>query len=184
MFMPKSAALKEPAEKRCCFIRNAGNLVPCLTIEFEIELGLGSTVVPARKRFELFPSQAPLGQRDAFDGDAHPRRLPGDPSFSWDRFGRRNNAARDETRPAFILTREDKDRIPFCNALATIHRLLRAKRESRRPHIANLGFDQVYQFLRVEPNEKMPSLSLLRPWRTVPWSNRHRYCVFLVTPLN
>ena len=35
----ESAALKEPAEERRRFIRDAGNLVRCLTIEFEIELG-------------------------------------------------------------------------------------------------------------------------------------------------
>jgi hypothetical protein len=44
--MSKSAALKELAEERRRFIRDADNLVHCLTIEFEIELGLGSTVVP------------------------------------------------------------------------------------------------------------------------------------------
>src|SRR4051794_22551143 len=35
----KSAALKESAEERRRFIRNADDLVRCLTIEFEIELG-------------------------------------------------------------------------------------------------------------------------------------------------
>src|SRR6266566_5749444 len=50
VFMSKSAALKEPAEERRRFIRDAGNLVRCLTIEFEIELGLGSTVVPVGKK--------------------------------------------------------------------------------------------------------------------------------------
>src|SRR4029077_2936644 len=55
--------LKEPAEERRRFIRDAGNLVRCLTIEFEIELGLGSTVVPVGKKFELAPPQAPLCER-------------------------------------------------------------------------------------------------------------------------
>ena len=49
VFIPKSAALKELAEERCCFIRDADNLVCCLTIEFEVELGLGSIVVPVEK---------------------------------------------------------------------------------------------------------------------------------------
>jgi hypothetical protein len=40
------AGLKESAKERRRFIRNAGDFVRCLTIEFEIELGLGSTVVP------------------------------------------------------------------------------------------------------------------------------------------
>jgi hypothetical protein len=70
-------SLKESAEERRRFIRDAGDLVRCLTIEFEIELGLGSTVVPVGKKFELTPPQAPLRERGASDGDAHARRLPG-----------------------------------------------------------------------------------------------------------
>jgi hypothetical protein len=57
--MSKSAALKEAAEERRSFIRDADNFVRCLTIEFEIELRLGSTVVPVGKKFELAPSHAP-----------------------------------------------------------------------------------------------------------------------------
>src|SRR5207247_10946699 len=140
--MATSAALKESAEERCRFLRDADNLVRCLTIEFEIELGLGSTVVPVGKKFELAPPQAPLRERGASDGNAHARRLPGDPAFLCDRFGRGDNAARDETWPAFVLAREDEDRIAFDDVLATIHRLLRAERESLRPRIANLGFDR------------------------------------------
>jgi hypothetical protein len=140
--MSKSAALKEPAEERRRFIRDAGNLVRCLTIEFEIELGLGSTVVPVGKKSELAPPQAPLCERGASDGDAHARRLPGDPAFFCDRFGRGDDAARDETWSTFVLAREDEDRIAFGDVLATIHRLLRAERESVRPRIANLGFDR------------------------------------------
>src|SRR6266478_5105152 len=66
------ASLKEPPEERRRFIRDAGNLVRCLTIEFEIELSLGSTVVPVGKKFELAPSEVttPLAMR------------PGPPSFS------------------------------------------------------------------------------------------------------
>ncbi len=133
---------KLTAEERRRFIRDADDLVRCLTIEFEIELGLGPTVVPIGKKFELPPPQAPLRERGASDGDAHARRLPGDPAFLCDRFGRGDDAARDETWPAFILAREDEDRIAFGDVLATIHRLLRAERESLRPRIANLGFDR------------------------------------------
>jgi len=118
-----------------------------LTIKFKIELGPGSTVVPVGEKFDLAPPQAPLRQRSAFDGDAHPRRLPGDPAFLCDRFGRGDDAARDETWPAFVLAREDEDRIAFGNVLAAIHRLLRAEPESFRPQIANLGFDREYQCL-------------------------------------
>ncbi len=124
------------------FVRDADDLVRCLTIEFEIELGLGSTVVPVGKNFELAPPQAPLRERGASDGDAHARRLPGNPAFLCDRFDRGDDTARDETWAAFVLAREEEDRIAFGDVLATIHRLLRAKRERLRPRIANLGFDR------------------------------------------
>src|SRR6266545_1515323 len=44
--------LKESAEKRRRFIRDADDLVRCLTVEFKIELALGSTVVPVGKMFK------------------------------------------------------------------------------------------------------------------------------------
>ena len=75
--MSKSAGSRESAEERRRFIRDADNSVRCLTIECEIELGLGSTVVPVGKKFELAPSEAALCERGASDGDAHARRLPG-----------------------------------------------------------------------------------------------------------
>jgi hypothetical protein len=142
VFISKSAVLKESAEERRRFIRDADNLVRCLTIELEIELGFGSTVVPVGKKSEVAPPQAPPRERGASDGDAHARRLPGDPAFLCDRFGRGDDAARDETCPAFVLAREDEDRIAFGNVLATIHRLLRAERERLRRRIANVGFDR------------------------------------------
>src|SRR5437762_14124213 len=149
--MSKSAALKEPAEERGRFIRDADNLVRCLTIEFEIELGLGSTVVPVGKKFELASPQALLCERGASDGDAHARRLPGDPAFFCDRFGRGDDAASDETWPAFVLARKDEDRIAFGDALATIHRLLRAELESLRLRIVNLGFDREHHTPHLAP---------------------------------
>src|SRR5438067_10525278 len=151
LFMSKSVALKEPAKERRCFIRDADNLVRCLTIEFEIELGLGSTVVPVGKKSELAPPQAPLCERGASDGDVHARRLPHDPAFFCDRFGRGNDAASDETWPALVLAREDEDRIAFGDVLATIHRLLRAERESPRQRISNLAFDREHHTLHLAP---------------------------------
>ena len=142
MFTPKPDALKESAEKRRRFVRDLDNLVRCLTIEFEIELGLGSTVAPVGEKFQFAPPQAPLRQRGASDGDAQARRLPGDPTFLCDRFGRGDDAARNETWPAFVLAREDENRIAFGDVLATIHRLLRAERECLRPRVTNLGFDR------------------------------------------
>ena len=133
---------KESEEERRRLIRDADNLVRCLTIEFEIELGLGSTIVPVRKKFEFAPPQASLRERGTPDGDAHAWRLPCDPAFLCDRFGRGHDAARDETRPAFVLAREDEDRIVFGDVFAAVHRLLRDEREHLRPRIANLGFDR------------------------------------------
>src|SRR5437762_5285044 len=151
IFCSGGLSLKESAEERRCFIRDADDLVRCLTIEFEVELGLGSTVVPVGKKFELAPPQAPLHERGASDGDAHARRLPGDPAFLWDRFGRGDDAAGDETWPAFVLAREDEDRIAFGDMLATIHRFLRAECERLRPRIANLGFDRKHHTLHLAP---------------------------------
>ena len=144
MFISKLAALKESAKERLRFVRDTGDLVRCLTIEFEIELGLGSTVVPVGKKFELASPQAPLRKRGAPDSDAHARRLPCDPAFLCDCFGRSDDAARDKTWPALVLAREDKDRIAFGDVLATIHRLLRAEGERLCPRIANLGLDREY----------------------------------------
>src|SRR5438128_3619998 len=156
--MSNSAALKESAEERRRFIRDADNLVRCLTIEFKIELGPGSTVVPVGEKFELALPQAPLRQRSAFDGDAYARRLPGDPALLCDRFSRGDDAARDETWPAFVLAREDEDRIAFGDVLATIHRLLRAEPESFRPRIANLGFDCKHHTPHLAPLIPSPSM--------------------------
>jgi len=112
------------------------------SIEFEVELGLGSTVVPVGQRFELAPPQVPFRECGTSDRDAHARRLPDDPAFLCDRFGRADDTGCGETWPAFVLAREDEDRIAFGDVLAAIHRLLRAERESFRPRIANLGFDR------------------------------------------
>src|SRR5206468_111456 len=97
---------------------------------------------PVGKKFELAPPQAPLRERGAPDADADARRLPGDPGFLWDRFGRSDDAAPDETRSAFVLAREDEDGIAFGDVLTAIHRLLRAKRERLCRRIANLGLDR------------------------------------------
>jgi hypothetical protein len=136
--MSNSVAREESKEVRRRFIRNADDFVRCLTIELEVELGLGSTVVPVGKTFELGSPKASLRKRGAFDGDTHARCLPGDPGFVCDRFCRGDDAACDETWSAFVLARENKDRIALGDVLATIHRLLRAERR----RIANLGFDR------------------------------------------
>jgi len=136
-----AAALKESADERGRFIRDAGDLVRCLTIEFEIELGFGAAIVPVGKTFELASSQAPLRERGAPHGDAHARRLPRDVRFLRDRLRRGDDAAGDETLPTFILAREDENRVACGDELATIHRLLRAEGKRLRSRIANLSFD-------------------------------------------
>jgi hypothetical protein len=52
-------ALKEFAEERRRFTQDADDLVRCLTIEFEIELGLGLAVIPVS---ETFDSVRPSGR--------------------------------------------------------------------------------------------------------------------------
>ena len=73
--------LEEFVEERRRFIRDADDLVRCLTIEFEIELGPGSAVIPVGEMFEIAPPQRPLRERGASDGEAHTRRLPRDAGF-------------------------------------------------------------------------------------------------------
>jgi len=168
-------SLKESAEECRRFIRDANDLVSCLTIEFEIELGLRSAVVPVGKKFELAPSQAPVRERGASDGDADARRLPSDPVFLCDRFGRGDDAAGDETRPAFVFAREDEDDVAFGDVLATIHRLVRVERISLRPQVANLSFDREHHAplkavlsrrskRRRKPRAKAVDLAALIPW--------------------
>ncbi len=135
-------SLKESAEERRRFIGDAHDFVCCLPIELEVELSLGSTVVPVGENFELAPPQASFRERSASDGDANARRLPGDSALLWNRFRRGDDAARDEASPALILTREDEDRVAFGDLLATIHCLLRCERKRLRPRVANLGFDR------------------------------------------
>jgi hypothetical protein len=79
--MSRLTALKESAEERRRFFRDAGDLVRCLTIEFEIELGFGSAVVPIGKTFEFGPPERLFRERGASDGDAHAWRLPRNPVF-------------------------------------------------------------------------------------------------------
>ena len=138
--------LKESAQECCRFIRDANDLVRCLAIEFEIEFGFGPIVVPVAKTFQLAAPEAPLGERSASNSDADPRRLPGDPALLGDRFGRSDDAARNETWPAFILAREDKDYVARRDVLPTVHRLLSGERERSRPRIDNRGFDRERHF--------------------------------------
>src|SRR5262249_53389852 len=104
-------------EKRRRVSRDAGDLVRGLAIELEVELGLGSPVLPIGKLLELPPPETPLRPRSASDRDAHARCLPSDPALLRDRFGRGHDAAGDETPPPFVLAREYEDRVVFGDAL-------------------------------------------------------------------
>ena len=42
-------------------IRDADDFVRCLAIEFEIEFGLGSIIVPVAKALQVTATEAPLG---------------------------------------------------------------------------------------------------------------------------
>ena len=126
---PKPAALKESTQECGGFIRDAHNLFCCLTIELEVEFGLGPTIIPVGESFELAPAQVTLCERRAPDGDAHARRLPGDPGFLWNRFGRGNNSTGDETRTTLVFACEDKDHVAPGDVLAAVHRLLPAELE-------------------------------------------------------
>ena len=138
--------LKESAQECCRFIRDADDFVRCLAIEFEIEFGFGAIVLPVAKTFQLAAPEASLGERSAPNSDADPRCLPDDSAFLRDRFGRSDDAARNETWPAFVLAREDKDYVAPGDVLPTIHRLLSGERERSRPWIDNRSFDRERHF--------------------------------------
>jgi hypothetical protein len=65
--LAETGASKEPAEERPRFIGDTDDFVRCLTIELEVELGLGSTVVPFGKEFQLAPPEVSFGERGASD---------------------------------------------------------------------------------------------------------------------
>src|SRR5262249_9889829 len=154
---PRSAELKKSAEKCRRCIRDAEYFVRRLTIEFEIELRLGAAVVPVGKKFQLASPEATLREPIASDGYAHARRLSGDTAFLSDRLSRSDDAACDETRPAFVLTREDEDRIARGDVLSTIHRLPCHKRECFRQLIANRSLDRERHFCPPLTNSRYSS---------------------------
>src|SRR4029453_17037591 len=83
--------------------------------------------------------------------------LPGDPAFLCDRFGRRHDAACDQTGPAFVLAREPENRVAFGDVLPAIHRLLRTERERLRRRISNLAFDRERHFCPPLTNSRYSS---------------------------
>jgi hypothetical protein len=134
--------LEEFVEERHRFIRDADDLVRCLTVEFKIELCPGLAVIPVGEMFEITPSQQALRERGPSDGEADTRCLPGEAVLLRDRFGKSDNAACNEALSAFVLTRENENGVAFGDVLAAIHRLLGSQRERLRSWIANIGFDR------------------------------------------
>src|SRR5919108_5285378 len=120
---PRARRLKESAQEGRRCIRDADDLVRCLTIEFEIELALGLAVLPVGKVLEFAAPQRPLHECGAPDGDADARRLPRYAALLGDRLDGGDHAARHETLPALVLTREQENRVTFGDMLAAIHRL-------------------------------------------------------------
>jgi hypothetical protein len=146
--------LKESAKERARFIRNADNFICRLPIEFEIELGLRSAVLPVAKRLQFSASEPPFRRCGPFDVDAHARRLPENAGFLWDHFGGGDDAQRDKTLPAFVLARKDEYRVASGDMLAAIHRLLRLKRERLRPRIVDLSFDREHRAMTNKISER------------------------------
>src|SRR5438874_3963511 len=138
--------LKKCAHESCRFIRDANDFVRCLAIEFEIEFRFRPIVVPVAKTLQFAAPEAPPGERSAPNSNSAPRRLPGDPAFLRYRFGRSDDAARNETCPAFVLTRENKDYIARLDVLPTVRRLLSGERERSRLRIDNRSFDRKRHF--------------------------------------
>jgi hypothetical protein len=136
--------LKEFAEKHRRVSSDADELVRCLTIELEVELGCGLAVIPVCKWFEFGPTERPLRECNTPDGDTYTRCLSFDAGLLRDRFGGRDNATRDKTSSvvsAFVLARKHKYRVAFTDIFAAIHRLLRGEGKRQGPRIVNLGFD-------------------------------------------
>ena len=134
--------LEEFVEKRRRFIRDADDLVRGLTVEFEIELGPGSAVIPVGEMFEITPPQRALRERGASDGEADTRCLLGEAVLLRDRFDGSDNTACNEALSALALARENENGVAFGDMLTAIHRLLRGQRERLRSWIDNLGFDR------------------------------------------
>lgn len=139
---PANKNLEKRSKKRRSFIRDADDLVRRLPVEFEIELGLGPTVVPIAETLELATPQRLLRERGAPDRDAYARRLPLDTGLPRSSLSRSNDAARDEAWPALVLAREHENRVAFRDELPAVHRLLRGEHERPGPRIANLTLDR------------------------------------------
>src|SRR4051812_16025192 len=87
-------------------IRDTGDLVRGLTIEFEIELGLGPAVLPVGKVFEFASPQPPLRAGHALDSNAHARGFPRNAVVLRNRFRGDHDAVCDQALATLVLARE------------------------------------------------------------------------------
>src|SRR5689334_5121191 len=94
--------LEKPFEERRRRVRNADDLVGCLAVEFEVELGLGPAILPVLEALELTAAKAPRRQGSATDGDTDPWRLPFEIGTYRDGLRGGHDTARDKPLPAFV----------------------------------------------------------------------------------
>ena len=134
--------LEERSKKRGRILGDANDLVCCLPIELDIELGFGPTVAPGRKGLEFSPAARAAGQRGPPDNDAHSRGLPCDVVQLGHRRAGDNDATCHEALAPFVLAREHEHLIVNADRLAAIHRLLRGKGEYLLVRIDDLRLDR------------------------------------------
>jgi hypothetical protein len=131
----------ECLKERLGCLGDAHDLVRGLTVELEIELGLGSAVVPAREAFELGASQRHLRDDSPSDGMLMRGVCGSMPRFFATAGAEVTTPRAARPRAASVLAREDVARISRCDVLAALHRLLRGERERGRSRIADLRLE-------------------------------------------
>src|SRR5580698_3554329 len=124
-----AGASEKIAKERRRFVRNAGEFVGCLPIEFEIELSAGPAVIPVCEGFEFGATQMSLGMCGASDANAHSRGLAGNAALLGNCLYPYDHAARNETASSFVLAREHEHHVAFRDLLTAIHGLLRVEYE-------------------------------------------------------
>src|SRR5215467_4963902 len=134
------SGLEKFAEERHYFIRDADDLVRCLTIKLEIELGLRLAIVPVAECFEFTSPQRALRQGNAPGSDAHTRCLRLNAALLGYFFGGGDGTTRDQPMATLILAGKHKKRVTFGDMFTAIHGLLCDERERFRGLIADLGF--------------------------------------------
>src|SRR6185295_8834327 len=115
---------EEPAQEAGGPVGETHDLVGCLAVELEVELGFGAAVVPVLEGLELRAAQPALRERRAADRDADARRLALHARLAGRGLGGDDDADRDQPRTAFVLAVEDEKGVARGDLLAAVHRLL------------------------------------------------------------